>query len=195
VAGCLVTMGTLGDRIGRRRLLLGGAAAFAVISVAAAFSTSAQMLIACRALLGIAGATLAPSTLSLIFSMFPDPKQRSTATGVDCARRVAHWLLGRWRGRPVAGRGAAGAVLVGLGVFAGRAGDGAAAGAGPASAARVPRSRRRPGRPGQRGHAPGRRAGGGLRHQADRPERDLVSRGRLHLGPAGGRRGGRAAAG
>src|SRR5215468_4180903 len=82
VAGCLVTMGTLGDRIGRRRLLLGGAAAFAVISVAAAFSTSAQMLIACRALLGIAGATLAPSTLSLIFSMFPDPKQRSTAIGV-----------------------------------------------------------------------------------------------------------------
>src|SRR5262249_12494380 len=82
VAGCLVTMGTLGDRIGRRRLVLGGAAAFAVVSVAAAFSTSAQMLIACRALLGIAGATLAPSTLSLIFTMFPDPKQRSTAIGV-----------------------------------------------------------------------------------------------------------------
>src|SRR5215510_9453130 len=82
VAGCLVTMGTLGDRIGRRRLLLGGAAAFGVVSVAAAFATSAQMLIACRALLGIAGATLAPSTLSLIFSMFPDPKQRSTAIGV-----------------------------------------------------------------------------------------------------------------
>src|SRR5215831_19761622 len=82
VAGCLVTMGTLGDRIGRRRLLLYGAAAFAVVSVAAAFATSAQMLIACRALLGIAGATLAPSTLSLIFSMFPDPRQRSTAIGV-----------------------------------------------------------------------------------------------------------------
>jgi DHA2 family multidrug resistance protein-like MFS transporter len=82
VAGFLVTMGTLGDRIGRRRLLLTGAAAFGVVSVAAAFSTSPQMLIASRALLGIAGATLAPSTLSLIFSMFHDPRQRSTAIGV-----------------------------------------------------------------------------------------------------------------
>src|SRR5262249_8052692 len=80
--GCLVTMGTLGDRIGRRRLLLGGAAAFAGVSVAAAFSASAQMLIACRALLGIAGATLAPSTLSLIFVMFGDPRQRQAAIGV-----------------------------------------------------------------------------------------------------------------
>jgi MFS transporter, DHA2 family, multidrug resistance protein len=82
VAGFLVTMGTLGDRIGRRRLLLSGAAAFGVVSVLAALSTSPQMLIASRALLGIAGATLAPSTLSLIFSMFPDPRQRSTAIGV-----------------------------------------------------------------------------------------------------------------
>src|SRR6266571_712203 len=82
VAGFVVTMGTLGDRIGRRRLLLTGAAAFGVVSVAAAFSTSPQMLIASRALLGVAGATLAPSTLSLIFSMFRDPRQRSTAIGV-----------------------------------------------------------------------------------------------------------------
>jgi len=82
VAGFLVTMGTLGDRIGRRRLLLSGAAAFGVVSVLAALSTSPQMLIASRALLGIAGATLAPSTLSLIFSMFADPRQRSTAIGV-----------------------------------------------------------------------------------------------------------------
>jgi len=82
VAGFVVTMGTLGDRIGRRRLLLTGAAAFGVVSVAVAFSTSPQMLIASRALLGIAGATLAPSTLSLIFSMFSDPRHRSTAIGV-----------------------------------------------------------------------------------------------------------------
>jgi DHA2 family multidrug resistance protein-like MFS transporter len=82
VAGFLVTMGTLGDRIGRRRLLLSGAAAFGVVSVAAALSTSSEMLIASRALLGIAGATLAPSTLSLIFSMFADPRQRSTAIGI-----------------------------------------------------------------------------------------------------------------
>ncbi|HEV2893664.1 MAG TPA: MFS transporter, partial [Actinomycetota bacterium] len=82
VAGFLITMGTLGDRIGRRRLLLLGAAAFGVVSVGAAFSTSAEQLIAGRALRGIAGATLAPSTLSLIFSMFTDPRQRSTAIGV-----------------------------------------------------------------------------------------------------------------
>jgi DHA2 family multidrug resistance protein-like MFS transporter len=82
VAGFLVTMGTLGDRIGRRRLLLLGATAFGVLSVVAALSTSAETLIASRALLGIAGATLAPSTLSLIFSMFTDPAQRSTAIGI-----------------------------------------------------------------------------------------------------------------
>jgi DHA2 family multidrug resistance protein-like MFS transporter len=82
VAGFLVTMGTLGDRIGRRKLLLAGAAAFGVLSLLAAFSTSPEMLILSRALLGIAGATLAPSTLSLIFSMFQDPKQRAVAIGV-----------------------------------------------------------------------------------------------------------------
>ena len=82
VAGSLITMGTLGDRIGRRRLLLIGAAAFGAASIAAAFSTSAEMLIATRALLGVAGATLAPSTLSLIRNMFLDPHQRTVAIGV-----------------------------------------------------------------------------------------------------------------
>jgi DHA2 family multidrug resistance protein-like MFS transporter len=82
VAGALVTMGTLGDRVGRRRMLLIGAAAFGVISIVTAFSVNPTMLIICRALLGIAGATLAPSTLSLIFHMFQDPKQRSVAIGV-----------------------------------------------------------------------------------------------------------------
>jgi DHA2 family multidrug resistance protein-like MFS transporter len=82
VAGFLVTMGTLGDRIGRRKLLLIGAAAFGGVSLLAAFSTSPEMLILSRALLGIAGATLAPSTLSLIFSMFKDPRQRSVAIAV-----------------------------------------------------------------------------------------------------------------
>jgi DHA2 family multidrug resistance protein-like MFS transporter len=82
VAGFLITMGTLGDRIGRRRLLLVGAAAFGAVSILAAFSTSPTMLIASRALLGVAGATIAPSTLSLIFAMFEDPKQRATAIGV-----------------------------------------------------------------------------------------------------------------
>lgn len=82
VAGALITMGTLGDRIGRRRLLLIGAAMFGIASVIAAFSKSAEMLIASRALLGLAGATVAPSTLSLIRNMFLDPQQRTTAIGV-----------------------------------------------------------------------------------------------------------------
>jgi DHA2 family multidrug resistance protein-like MFS transporter len=82
VAGALITMGTLGDRIGRRKLLLMGAALFGVASVLAAFSRSAEMLIATRALLGIAGATVAPSTLSLIRNMFADAHQRTIAIGV-----------------------------------------------------------------------------------------------------------------
>jgi DHA2 family multidrug resistance protein-like MFS transporter len=94
VAGSLITMGTLGDRIGRRRLLLIGAAAFGVASVLAAFATSASMLIAARAALGVAGATLAPSTLSLIRNMFLDPRQRSIAIGVWIASFSAGGALG-----------------------------------------------------------------------------------------------------
>jgi DHA2 family multidrug resistance protein-like MFS transporter len=82
VAGALITMGTLGDRIGRRRLLLIGAGAFAVASVLAAFATSAAILIGARALLGLAGGTIAPSTLSLIRVMFQEPRQRTVAIGV-----------------------------------------------------------------------------------------------------------------
>jgi DHA2 family multidrug resistance protein-like MFS transporter len=82
VAGLLVTMGTLSDRIGRRRLLLAGAAAFGAASLLAAYARSAEQLIAARALLGVAGATLAPSTLSLIRSMFADPRQRTVAIAV-----------------------------------------------------------------------------------------------------------------
>src|SRR5829696_4913808 len=82
VAGSLITMGTLGDRIGRRRLLLIGAAAFGGASVVAAFASSAETLIASRALLGVAGATLAPSTLALIRGMFHDAQQRTVAIGI-----------------------------------------------------------------------------------------------------------------
>lgn len=82
VAAFLITMGTLGDRIGRRRLLLIGAAAFAAASTIAAFAESAAMLIAMRALLGIAGATLAPSTMSLIRNMFHDQHERQLAIGL-----------------------------------------------------------------------------------------------------------------
>jgi DHA2 family multidrug resistance protein-like MFS transporter len=82
VAGLLIPMGTLGDRIGRRRLLLLGSAAFGAASVLAAYSKSAEMLIFSRALLGVAGATLAPSTLALIRNMFLDQGQRTVAIAV-----------------------------------------------------------------------------------------------------------------
>lgn len=82
IAGSLITMGTLGDRIGRRRLLLIGAAAFGAASALAAFSKTAEMLIATRALLGVAGATLMPSTLALIRNMFHEPRQRTVAIAV-----------------------------------------------------------------------------------------------------------------
>jgi DHA2 family multidrug resistance protein-like MFS transporter len=82
IAGFLVTMGTLGDRIGRRKLLMIGGAAFGVASVVAAFATSPSMLIGARAVMGVAGATLMPSTLALISNMFQDPRQRGTAIAV-----------------------------------------------------------------------------------------------------------------
>ncbi len=94
VAGALITMGTLGDRIGRRRLLLIGAVAFGAASVLAAFSFTAPMLIAARALLGVASATLAPSTLSLVRNMFLDPRERTVAVGVWIASFSAGGALG-----------------------------------------------------------------------------------------------------
>lgn len=94
IAGSLITMGTLGDRIGRRRLLLTGAAVFGIASVLTAFSTSAEMLIAARALLGVASATLAPSTLSLIRNMFLDRGQRTVAFGVWIASFSAGGAIG-----------------------------------------------------------------------------------------------------
>lgn len=94
VAGLLITMGTLGDRIGRRRLLLIGAAAFGLVSVLAAFAPTAETLILCRALLGVAGATIAPSTLSLIFNMFRDARQRSIAVGTWVSAFSAGGMVG-----------------------------------------------------------------------------------------------------
>ncbi len=82
IAGFLVTMGTLGDRVGRRRLLMIGSFAFAVASVLAAYAPNAELLIVARAVLGIAGATLMPSTLALISTMFPDVRQRALAIGI-----------------------------------------------------------------------------------------------------------------
>ncbi|WP_159765664.1 MFS transporter [Streptomyces sp. HM190] len=82
IAGFLVTMGSLGDRVGRRKLLLTGAAAFGVASVAAAYADGPAALIAARAALGVAGATLMPSTLALITNMFRDGRQRGVAIAV-----------------------------------------------------------------------------------------------------------------
>ena len=79
LAGLLVLMGNLSDRFGRKRVLLMGSAAFGLASVLAAFSTSPEMLIVARLLLGVAGATLMPSTLSLIRNIFTDDAERTRA--------------------------------------------------------------------------------------------------------------------
>ncbi|MFI6585096.1 MFS transporter [Embleya sp. NPDC050493] len=100
VAGLVITMGTLGDRIGRRRLLMIGAAAFGVLSIVAAFAVDPLMLIVARALLGVAGATLAPSTLALITNMFRDERERGQA--------IAIWATCQFTG------GALGPVLAGV---------------------------------------------------------------------------------
>ncbi|MEA5366469.1 MFS transporter [Amycolatopsis sp., V23-08] len=94
VAGFVITMGTLGDRIGRRKLLLAGGAAFAAVSVVAAFSTSPGMLIVARGVLGIAGATLMPSTLALITNMFRDERQRGKAISIWATCQFAGGSLG-----------------------------------------------------------------------------------------------------
>jgi len=82
LAGLLIVMGALGDRIGRRTLVLAGAAVFGAASVAAAYAHSAELLIAVRALLGLGGAALMPSTLALIRNLFHDAKQRAKAVTI-----------------------------------------------------------------------------------------------------------------
>ncbi|MDR3080827.1 MAG: MFS transporter, partial [Streptomyces sp.] len=94
VAGLVITMGTLGDRIGRRRLLMIGAAAFAVLSVVSAFAVDPLMLIVARALLGVAGATLAPSTLALITNMVRDERRRGKAIAMWATCQFAGGALG-----------------------------------------------------------------------------------------------------
>lgn len=82
LSGLLLTMGALGDRFGRRRLLVLGALAFSAASVIAAWSASPEGLIAARALMGVGGATLMPSTLALIRNLFHDPAERARAVGI-----------------------------------------------------------------------------------------------------------------
>ncbi|NHC46148.1 MFS transporter [Motilibacter sp. K478] len=94
LAGLLLSMGTLADRIGRRRLLLLGVAGFGGASVLAAFATSPEWLLAARVLLGVAGATLMPSTLSIVRNVFPDPSQRTRAVAIWSAGASGGAALG-----------------------------------------------------------------------------------------------------
>jgi len=94
LAGLLVTMGNVADRIGRRRLLLIGTLGFGTASIMAAFAPSAGALIAARALLGVGGATIMPSTLSLIRNVFPDARHRTTAIAIWSAGSSGGTALG-----------------------------------------------------------------------------------------------------
>ncbi|MEU2554881.1 MFS transporter [Streptomyces sp. NPDC014684] len=81
-AALLILFGTLGDRVGRRRVLLLGYTLFGVASAVAAFAPSAQTLILARALLGVGGAMIMPATLSILRQVFPDRRERALAIGV-----------------------------------------------------------------------------------------------------------------
>lgn len=94
LAGLLITAGNLADRFGRRKVLLIGAALFGIASALAAFSSSPEMLIASRALMGIGGATLMPSTLALIRNIFDNPNERAKAIGVWTAAFAGGGIIG-----------------------------------------------------------------------------------------------------
>ncbi|MFC9221114.1 MFS transporter [Streptomyces hygroscopicus] len=94
LAGLLITMGALGDRFGRRKLLMFGAAAFGAASVAAAYAPNAELLIAARAVLGIGGATLMPSTMGLVRNLFLDEKQRAKAIAIWSSAMAGGIALG-----------------------------------------------------------------------------------------------------
>ncbi|MFE6363447.1 MFS transporter [Streptomyces sp. NPDC057806] len=94
IAGLLVSMGSLGDRIGRKKILLVGATAFGAISVLNAYATTPELMILARALLGVAGATLMPATLALIRNLFHDPRERSLAVGIWGATASAGTAVG-----------------------------------------------------------------------------------------------------
>ncbi len=94
LAGLLVTMGNLGDRIGRKCLLLIGTAAFGAASAVTAYAPTPELLIAARALLGVAGATIMPSTLSIVRNVFTDPGERTAAVGIWSGMSAAGFAVG-----------------------------------------------------------------------------------------------------
>ena len=94
VGSLLITFGNLGDRYGRLRLLMIGAAVFGVGSALAAFAPTAEGLIAARALMGVAGATLLPSALAVLSELFCDPRRRAQAIGIFAAAFAAGFAIG-----------------------------------------------------------------------------------------------------
>ncbi|QNP69011.1 MFS transporter [Streptomyces roseirectus] len=94
VGALLVAFGGLGDRYGRLRLLMAGTGAFGLASVGAAFAPGPELLIVCRALMGVAGATLLPSALAVVSGLFADPRERSRAIGIFAATFAAGFGIG-----------------------------------------------------------------------------------------------------
>jgi DHA2 family multidrug resistance protein-like MFS transporter len=94
VGSLLIAFGSIGDRYGRRRLLMIGAAVFGLSSAGASFASTAEQLIAARALMGVAGATLLPSALAVLSELFPDPRRRAQAIGIFAAAFAAGFAVG-----------------------------------------------------------------------------------------------------
>jgi DHA2 family multidrug resistance protein-like MFS transporter len=94
VGSLLIAFGNIGDRYGRLRLLMIGAVVFGAASAGAAFSSTPEMLIAARALMGLAGATLLPSALAVLSELFADPRRRAQAIGIFAATFAAGFAVG-----------------------------------------------------------------------------------------------------
>lgn len=94
VGSLLIAFGNIGDRYGRLKLMMTGAAVFGAASAAAAFAPGPELLIAGRAVMGVAGATLLPSALAVVSELFPDPRQRARAIGVFAATFAAGFAIG-----------------------------------------------------------------------------------------------------
>ncbi|KAB2350365.1 MFS transporter [Actinomadura rudentiformis] len=94
VGSLLIAFGNIGDRYGRLKLLMIGATVFGIGSAGAAFAPNAELLIAFRGLMGVAGATLLPSALAVLSELFPDPRRRAQAIGIFAAGFAAGFAIG-----------------------------------------------------------------------------------------------------